>query len=358
MKDPLTILSVAYPFAPVSRDTTGGAEQVLRLLDEAIVRAGHTSLVIACEGSKIRGKLIATPRVDGDFDDAARECAWQEHRRAIEHALQAWAIDLVHMHGIDFHSYLPPPPVPVLATLHLPPSWYPHEIFALSRPHTFLNAVSTSQAQDCPNSLPIVENGVPVERLEIHPRKRAWAIALGRICPEKGFHLALDAARHAHTPMLLAGEIYPYKTHTRYFREEIVPRLDETRRFIGPIGFMRKRRLLAAARCLLVPSLAPETSSLVAMEALACGTPIVAFASGALPEIVEHGRTGFIVRDEKEMADAIHAASTLDPEECRRAACERFSANRMSAQYLELYEQLTADHRPFTPSSSPFERGS
>jgi glycosyltransferase involved in cell wall biosynthesis len=168
-------------------------------------------------------------------------------------------------------------------------------------------------------------------------------VALGRICPEKGFHLALDAAIEAGTPLLLAGEIFRYQAHERYFWEEIQPRLNgSTRRFLGPVGVARKRRLLAGARCLLVPSLVPETSSLVSMEALACGTPVVAFPSGALAEIVDHGRTGFLVKDFREMAEAIRAVGTIDPEECRRAARERFSSKRMLERYLEMYRQFAA----------------
>jgi glycosyltransferase involved in cell wall biosynthesis len=103
---------------------------------------------------------------------------------------------------------------------------------------------------------------------------------------------------------------------------------------------VRKRRLLSAARCLLLPSLAPETSSLVTMEALACGTPVIAFPAGALPEIVEHGRTGFIVEDEREMAEAIHAATRIDPDVCRAAARQRFSFARTVERYVALYRDL------------------
>ena len=111
-------------------------------------------------------------------------------------------------------------------------------------------------------------------------------------------------------------------------------------RFIGPAGFARKRRLLSAARCLVVPSLAQETSSLVAMEALACGTPVVAFPSGALPEIIEHGRTGFLVHDEREMAKAIQAAGELDRALCRETARRRFTLDRMTRRYFALYEEM------------------
>src|SRR5207249_5576489 len=129
--------------------------------------------------------------------------------------------------------------------------------------------------------------------------------ALGRICPEKGFHFALQAAKMARADLLLAGQVFPYASHVEYFESKIVPRLDERRQFVGPVGFHRKKRLLSKAKCLLVPSTVNETSSLVAMEALAAGTPVIAFPSGALPEIVEHGRTGYLVSDVKEMAQAI-----------------------------------------------------
>jgi glycosyltransferase involved in cell wall biosynthesis len=342
----LNVLSVAYPFAPVGPDAVGGAEQVLSYLDEALVRAGHRSIVVACEGSRTAGELLATPLPPGTVDDAMRAWVHQRHLENIHRALCARAvdvIDVVHMHGVDFHAYLPPPGAPTLVTLHLPPSWYPEEVFRLDRPDTFLYCVSRAQESACPacpNLLDPIENGVPVDRLPARCKKRGFAIALGRVCPEKNLHVALDSGRKAGVPVLLGGAVFPYEAHQRYFREAIEPRLDRARRFLGPLCFERKRRLLSAARCLLQPSLAPETSSLVAMEALACGTPVIAFPSGALPEIVEHGKTGFIVRDEQEMADAIRAAGEIDPEVCREAARRRFSLERMTAQVLGVYGRL------------------
>ena len=339
----LTILSVAYPLTPIGPDAVGGSEQILTLLDTALTRAGHRSIVVACEGSTPAGTLVATPRWDGPLTDEVRTWAQGQHRIAIEEALKTWPVDVVHMHSLDFWRYLPSGDVPLLATLHLPPDWYPAEIFRPSRPNTRLNCVSQAQRRACPPSprmLPPIGNGVDVDRLAASHRKSDYALALGRICPEKGLHFALDAARDAGIPLLLAGEVYRYEAHERYFRDEIVPRLDNSRRFVGPAGFRKKRRLLTKAQCLLIPSLVAETSSLVAMEALACGTPVVAYPSGALPEIVEDGRTGFLVTNQREMAAALAAVRFLDPEVCRNVARERFSAARMCARYFDVYHNL------------------
>lgn len=339
----LTVLSVAYPLTPVGPDAVGGSEQILTLMDSALTRAGHRSLVVACEGSKCTGRLIPTPRWTGTITPEVRGWAQEQHRIAIEQALKRFDPDVIHMHSLDFWTYLPSGSIPVLTTLHLPPDWYPPRIFRVRRANYYLNGVSQTQTANCPTRsklLPYIDNGVDIERLTISLSKQDFALALGRICPEKGLHQAIDAAKFAGVPMLLAGQVYRYETHQQYFEEELAPRLDARRRFIGPAGFRKKRRLLTQARCLLIPSLVAETSSLVAMEALSCGTPVIAYPSGALPEIVEDGVTGFIVSDEREMASAIRAVRFLDGETCRRRARERFSAARMTARYIERYFEM------------------
>lgn len=343
----LSLLNVAYPFAPVSFDAAGGAEQVVAQLDAALVAGGHRSLVIASEGSRVRGTLLPTRTVTGVLDEAAQGEARLRHRQAIVAALAREHIDLVHLHGLDFADYLPPPGVPVLVTLHLPPAWYPPQVFSLTRPRTYLHCVSEHQADACPAGaelLPVIPNGVSLD--ELRPGlggKDAFVLSLGRICAEKGYHIALDAAALADVPMRLAGRLYDYPAHQDYFRDCILPRLDADRRFVGPVGFDRKRALLSRARALLVPSLAPETSSLVAMEALACGTPVIASSAGALPEIVDHGKTGFIADGVNAMARAIAAVDQIDPAACRAAARTRFSVARTNALYLERYHAIVAN---------------
>ena len=339
----LTVLSVAYPLATVSPDSAGGAEQILSALDRALVAAGHRSLVIAPEGSIVSGSLLSIGRAEGPFDEAAKHHAQARTKAAIEAALDREAVDVVHLHGIDFAAYLPSDGVPVLATLHLPPDWYGAEALRPRRPRTWLNCVSENQHAACPKSpnlLAPIANGIPVEAFWARHAKRRFTLFLGRICPEKGVHVAIEAARRARIPLIIAGQVYPYADHRRYFDDEVRPHLGPQCRFVGPVGFKRKRRLLSAAQCLLAPSSAAETSSLVAREAAACGTPIVAYPVGAMAETVEQGRTGFLVADVAGMAEAIEASVTLDADVCREVAQSRFADRFMIAAYLDLYARL------------------
>ncbi len=343
----LTVLEVAYPLATVGPDAVGGAEQVVSLLDEGLVRRGHRSIVIAQEGSFCQGTLIATPAIPEGraLDAAARERAWEAQRRAITEACRRYPVDLIHFHGVDFHHYLPDSGPPALVTLHLPPASYGEGALRPRRPDVFFHGVSGSQQRGFAPDLYLlhhIENGVALERRRFSAHKRGFCLALGRICPEKGYSRALLAASRARTPLLLAGRVFAYEDHVRHFREVLKPLLtDPSRaRFLGPVSGGRKRRLLAAARCVLIPSRCEETSSLVAMEALASGTPVIAFRVGALPEIVEHGLTGFLVDDVEGMSEAILDVSRIDPHACRRAAELRFSADRAVTGYLEAFDRV------------------
>ena len=340
----LTVVSIAYPFAPVTADPAGGAEQVLAQLDRALVAAGHRSIVIAAAGSRVAGELVALAIPDGAIDDEQRARAHADVRAALAAVLAREAVDLVHCHGIDFDGYRPPLELPTLVTLHLPLDWYAPGVLA-PRARTSLLPVSASQAARAPAGLALlapIGNGVDTDAYRPAVAKGRYALVLGRVAPEKGFADAIEAARLGGVSLIAAGKLYPYAAHRAYFEDEVVPRLDGRCRWIGPVEGAAKRRLLARARCLLVPSTAPETSSLVAMEALASGTPVIAYRSGALPEVVEDGATGFIVDDKAGIADAIGRIGTIDPARCRRAAIDRFSLARTTRAYFDLFERLAA----------------
>jgi glycosyltransferase involved in cell wall biosynthesis len=340
---PITVVNVAYPLVPIGHDTVGGTEQVITMLDEALVRRGHRSIVIGAEGSMIAGTLISTPAADKPVGKATWDWAYGIHRDILHRLLSEVSVDVVHLHGVDL-SCLPESGPPALMTLHLPAFNYPKNIHRLERPLTFVNCVSGISRAQYPADAPLVTIPYGVRLDRFRPglsKKEDFILALGRIVPEKGFHLALDAAKQARLPLILAGKVPPFPEHQEYFEREIRPRLDDKRRFVGALPLSDRVELLQKARCLVVPSFMFETGPLVAMEAQACGTPVIARPAGALPENVEDRRTGFIVDDVHSMAQAMHEVGRLiDPEECRRVAVRRFDSERMAARYLDLYEMI------------------
>jgi glycosyltransferase involved in cell wall biosynthesis len=350
----LTVLNVSYPFTELTPDPVGGAEQVLMQIDRALVEVGHRSIVIAAQGSQVRGHLVAiqhrTERPGGTISEQARREIEATVRLTVARTCEQEAVDVVHLHGSDFYAYLPPASIPTLVTLHLPLEWYPRGSLQPPRPNTWFNPVSKAQAARKWPSLRLlepIENGVRVDAGGCRSRRKGkFALALGRICPEKRFHLAMDASARAAMPLLLAGAVYRWPEHQHYFEQEIAPRLDADRRWIGRVGGERKQRLLGAARCLVISS-RDETSSLVAMEALAAGTPVVAFRVGALPEVVDDGVTGYLVDDVEQMTEALQRVDRLDSNACRAVARERFDIKRATDAYVSLYSRIA--RREVTP---------
>jgi glycosyltransferase involved in cell wall biosynthesis len=339
----LTVVTVAFPLAPLGPDAPGGAEQIATAIDAALVAAGHTSIVIAPEDSVCAGRLMPLPSAPPLIDTPAIYRAHDACRAAIARVLTNEQVDVLHLHGTDFHSYMPSRGAK-LATLHRWPDWYPPLIFELGCDVLTLQCVSEAQRRACrrPAEVLMIRNGIDTDRWRPGGVKGDFALTLGRICPEKGIHLAIDAARRAGRTLTIAGRVFPYEEHLAYFEDDVVPRLGRATRFAGPVAASDKQELLASARCLLLPSTVPETSSLVAMEALASGTPVVAFRSPALEELIEDGRNGLLVSDVADMARAIVAADAIDPAECRRTAVERCALGDMTAAYLRVYEAMAA----------------
>jgi glycosyltransferase involved in cell wall biosynthesis len=345
----LNILSVAYPFARVERDAVGGAEQVLAAIDAALSAGGHQSTLLAAQGSRSAGKLVSVDVGEGDLCEERLEGARAAYRHTLQRLVTEHQYDLVHFHGCDCAAYLCagelPQRLPKLVTLHVPYEWYDPCLF---RPHLGLafNCVSRWQEGALAPLLPVrttIENGVDLERWRpLDGASDEYVLCLGRISPEKGFERALRAAQRADVPLVLAGQVFAYPEHQRHFAREIVPLLDGRRRFVGAVGGEAKRRLLASARCLVVASHVAETSSLVVMEALACGTPVVVASPGAPASLIENGVTGLLAGDDGELADALQRVRALDRRACRSQAEQRFDVRQTTQRYLDLYRELSA----------------
>lgn len=340
----MRILYVAYPMLPISASVPGGAEQSLWMLERELAGRGHQTAVAACEGSQVAGKLVATGVAPGELD--AFEQRKAEHEDAVIaeiHRAQTAGepYDIIHDHGGSFWQRAREVNLPVLATLHLPKTFYWRRAFDAVAVNVYFNCVSLSQQRsfvDIPHMLGVVNNGIRVQDFPTpdgsHDDYLLW---IGRICEEKGPHVAIEIAKQAGLPLILAGDVYRFSYHQNYFEREIWPRLDNDRiKRLRPPSFADKVKLLSRARALLVTSSVEETSSLVAMEAMACGTPVVAFGLGALPEIVNDGVTGFLVNTPAEMVGAIGRTAEIDPQACREQVELNYPASRMAQEYEQM----------------------
>ena len=344
---PNNILYVADPLLPVSNESCGGAEQMLSTLEREMARRGYRTAVAGCSGSQVAGHLLSTGSVPQQVDGFQQRD--EQHQQAIVDFLRrqkAPPVDLVHDKSGSFWRSAWQVDVPILATLHLPRHFYPAEALAKLAPNVFFSCVSAMQCAtfaDVPAVVGVVRNGIEVSRFPFVTEKQGYLLWMGRICEEKGAHVAIEVARRTGLPLILAGQVYPFSYHEQYYVREIRPYLGSDNPavcFVETPNFGTKRRLLSQARAVLIPSLIEETSSLVAMEAMACGTPVIGFRRGAIPEVVVDGETGFIVEDSEEMAEAVWRVGEINPHACRAHVEVNYSAERMADEYEGLYERV------------------
>ena len=316
---------------------------MLWTLERQMHRRGHDTAVAACVGSRVAGRLIATGEVPRERD--AFEERDREHQQAIQELLQTEAFDLVHDKSGSFFANRETTK-PLLASVHLPRSFYANVAWEALPNHIRLNCVSAAQAKtfrDVPNVCGWVRNGIEIDRFPFRSAKDNYLLWLGRICEEKAPHLAIEVARRTGRRLVLAGQVYPFRYHEDYFARAVAPNIGKDVTFIDSPGFEQKVELLANASALLIPSMVDETSSLVAMEAMACGTPVLAFRRGALPEIVDDEFTGFIVDDVASMAEAVGRVKDIQPADCRDYVEQHFSAERMASDYEALYRRILGE---------------
>lgn len=341
----MKIAQVAPLIESVPPKLYGGTERIVSYLTEELVRQGHQVTLFATGDSQTAANLVSSYPEALRLEGSRLEASGALHMLHLEKIFsQSDQFDIIHSH-LD---YLPFPlarrqKTPLVTTLHgrldLP------ELLPLFTEYIDMPLVSISMAQRLPlphaNWLGNVYHGLPPNLLTFHEGPGSYLAFLGRISLEKRVDRAIQIAYQANYPLKIAAKVDP--NDLSYFTEIVKPLL-RTRgvQYLGEISDQDKSDFLGHATGLLFPIDWPEPFGLVVIEAMACGTPVIAYDHGSVSEIVEEGVTGFIVKDEKEAVTAVKRLPELSRRKVRERFEERFSAQRMTSDYLKLYERLTS----------------
>ncbi|MBF6599092.1 MAG: glycosyltransferase family 4 protein [Dehalococcoidia bacterium] len=348
----MRILQLAPLWETVPPPAYGGTEAVVSLLTEELVRLGHDVTLAASGDSTTSARLLSvygrSLRRAEDLVDR-NPYDWTHIGAALAHAGE---FDVVHNHAGELVMAMAALiQTPMLTTTHCMTT--PDTGFIWARYRGHYNTISRWQQAHFAEVAPragargYVYNAVDVDTFPFQPAKGDDLLFLSRLAPEKGPQYAIEVAKRTGRRLILAGKVDRYD---RQFFEEVVKDLIDGDQivFVGEADARRKRELYANARCLLMPITWREPFGLVMPEAMACGTPVVAFDRGSVPEVIVHGRTGFVVQDVDEMVDAVRAIDTIDPYACRDHVRQHFSPAIMAARYVHVYEQIVSGRRPAT----------
>lgn len=347
----MRIAQISPLYESVPPAVYGGTERVVHFLTEELVRMGHDVTLFASGDSASSANLVAICPRALRWDRVCRDpLAW--HMVMLDQvASQRERFDALHFH-IDYLHFLLSRHLrlPQLTTLHgrldLPELQGVYDHFG------DMPVVSISDAQRGPvpqaNWVGTVHHGLPEDLLRFAPEGGSYLAFLGRISPEKRVDRAIHIASALGVPLKIAAKVD--RVDEDYFNEEIVPLLNNPLvEFVGEIDDSRKSAFLGAARALLFPIDWPEPFGLVMIEAMACGTPVVAFDGGSVREVIDPGITGFIVNDHEQAIEATRLVGDLDRRRIRDTFERRFTARRMAEDYLRLYEHTaSADPRAVT----------
>lgn len=341
----LRVAMVAPPWFPVPPDGYGGIESVVAVLVDRLVAHGHDVTLLAAgeHGTKAQRfmPIFGTPPSE-EIGTAFTE-VWFAAR--VGAALRQLDVDVIHDHSLAGLLTAEARNAPTLHTAHNPVHARFGDYLRCLVPAVRPVALSQHQMRAAPD-LPWaghVPNGIDVSQFPYRATKSDYLLFLGRIVPEKGAHLAVDAARASGHRIVIAGKCQE-PAERAYFEREIRPRIGADAKWVGPADFATKTELLSMAAALICAFQWEEPLPTVLIEAMACGTPIVATRCGSTSELVVNGVTGHVVGDVTELPDAIAGIPRIDPAACRRRAETHLSADQMATRYETLYQQILCEH--------------
>ena len=343
---------IAPPWVAVPPPVYGGTELVVDNLARGLLDAGHDVRLFTTGDSTcpvdrhwVHPKALGTP-ADMLAELGQVQAAYRE----------LWDCDVIHDHTLlgPLWSIARGTTPPVVTTMHGPLTPELTKLFETIATQVAVVAISHNQRASGPSVpvMAVIHHGIDVQRFPFGAGDGGYVLFLGRMSPDKGAHRAIAAARAAGKRLVLAAKMWePAERH--YYTQQVEPLLGDDAVYVGEVGGQRKLDLLAGAEALLNPIRWPEPFGLVMIEARAAGTPVLSFAEGAAPEIIEHGRTGFLCADQADMADALARVERLDRADCRQAALDRFTTRRMVDNHIRLYQELADPPAPALSHNEP-----
>lgn len=351
-------MQVATFGSPIKPDTTyGGIQRVIAYLDREYVRRGHDSYVVTPNGSVVEGTVLPTlgkPLTEAMAENSRFASVYELVNANIVHFAKTLEYineiepDIVHDHVGRLFPFEKSMGRPLLTTLHGPRDLFWEPDFhrsTLSRANFCAVSRFQQEAYKPINVEYMVHNGIPLEEFPFADEKEDFMFMLSLMWEEKGVHHAIELSKKSGIPLVLGGKIRddPNKMGGRgYFESRIEPHIDGKQiQFVGELNDEEKKEFYKKARVYLHPCSVEESFGLVLVEAMACGTPVLAFDRGAVSEVVEHGKTGFVANSLAELVEHLKEIEQISPHDCRARVENMFDSKTMAKRYLSIYEKLS-----------------
>lgn len=340
----LKIAQIAPLWFSIPPKKYGGTERIISFLTEQMTERGHKVSLFAPKSSKTKANLVSIIK-KGVIEAGGR---WNTYYwNVLNHSLafeKAKDFDVIHCHweimGTYFQRFVK---TPVVHTLHNIPGkgnmmW---NVFKAYQKDANLVFISESERKNSPIKFKnnwIIYNGIDLKPFKFNPKPRNHYVWVARVCKEKGIENAIKIAQKTGIKLLMAGQIQ--HQHKPYFNEKVKPHLNSKIRFVGELNQKKLAKFYANAKACLYPIEWEEPFGLVMAESMACGTPVIAFKRGSVPELIKHGKTGFIVKTNSEAVEAVKKIEDISRYECRDHIEDNFTLEKMADDYEKLYYKL------------------